>query len=80
MTNLTKSELIAAYEAARGEARDTPSPETCEAAKRASLALSAWIVGNEPPKRGPYSSRSNQAGKRQFAEHCARHNVRVGGR
>lgn len=80
MNNPAKAELIAAYEAAHREARNNPSPETREAAKQASRALSAWVVTNEPQKRGPYSSRGNQAGKRQFAEHCARHNVRVGGR
>ena len=73
---MTKNELTAAYEAARDEARKNPSPEAREAAKLSGLALSAWIVANEPQKRGPYSSRSNQAGKRQFAEHCARHNIR----
>jgi len=73
MTHPTKAAMTAAYEAARDEARKNPSPETREAAKQASLALSAWIVQNDPPKRRGWSSR---AGKRQFAEHCARHNVR----
>jgi hypothetical protein len=77
MTRLTKAELTAAYDAARAEARANPSFETREAAKQASSALSAWGMENDPPKRRGWSSR---AGKRQFAEHCARHNVRIGGR
>jgi hypothetical protein len=75
MTNLTKTALTTAYQNALTEARTNPSAETREAAIQASKALSDWVIANEQPKRGPYSSRSNQAGKRQFREHLARHGL-----
>lgn len=70
---MNKTDLTAAYAAALAEARTNPSPQTREAAKQASAALSAWIVAHEPAKGpAPCKHRGNIAGKRQWAEKLAR--------
>lgn len=70
-----KASLEAAANETLAEARANPCQETRQAAANASRALSQWIVANEAPKRGPFSDRSNQAGKRQYREHLARHGL-----
>lgn len=75
----TKEQLIEAAERTKAEARANPSAATRQLAIEASRELSAWIVANEKPLGpGPGKGRGNLAGKRQWREHYARHNIKGG--
>lgn len=63
--------LRAAYEAARDLARSTRTPEAMQASIEAWEALQAAA----PQRKG--NGATSRAGKRQYAEHCVRYNVRA---